>query len=141
VTQPHVAQERKPRADLCIQVARNAGFATLQLQPREELERGVDRQAGEPSDGTPAEHHVQRDRVEALPCAFRARTGLAVEPLVPPDLFPGLFRIETHDAYPGAEARLAPAVLRVVREEPRVGLCKTAAASSTRATRREHAHL
>ena len=54
--------------------------------------------------------------------AGRTRLGLALEPVVPPDFFAGLFLVEAFDPEAGAVAVFAPAMLGVVGEQAWVEL-------------------
>ena len=61
------------------------------------------------------------------------RLGIVLVPLVPPDLLAALFRVEAAELQARAEARLAPAVLRIEREQARIELREAATAHRTRA--------
>src|SRR5690606_29163284 len=62
---------------------------------------------------------------------------LVLVPFVPPDLFAGLRLVETAHRKPGAVTTLAPAVLRVEREQARVEIGKAARTGGTCAARAE----
>ena len=126
--------------DLCRQVARDLALAPREVEAVEESARVIDRQRGQRSDRSPAEPHAERLGVESLSVAARTGRGFAFEPFVPPDFLAGLLLVEALDRHARAEAVDAPAVLRVVREQARIGLGEASAARRTGAARREYAH-
>src|SRR5690606_38158406 len=138
VSQPHAVQEPQPRAHLRKQIARDLLLSGIELEPGEEGGRAIDGLSRERGYGAPPEAHVERDRVQALPLAVGALGWLAVIPLVPPDLVPCLFFVEAGHLESGAVAALAPAVLRIEREEPRIELREAAAARRTGSLRGKH---
>ena len=77
-------------------------------------------------------------RIQSIPVARSAGNRLPFVPVVPPDLLAALLLVEAGHREPGAVAARAPAVPRVVGEEPRVELGKARAARGARALHREH---
>ena len=138
IGEPHFAQEREAASQLGGDVPGDLRFPSLQAQIAEKRLHGRYRQAGEIGDGVPAEPDRKRGRVEPVAVARRAQDAFPCVPLVPPDLLAALLFIKAGELRAGAVAALAPAVLRVVGEEPGIELGEARAARGAGALRREY---
>ncbi len=144
IRQSHVLQEGQARLQLRQNVARNLGASTFQAHVMEEaLDRGH-RQGGEVGDGAVLEADVQRRRIQPLALA-RGASLIHLEPFQPgvedmvlgPGPLAFLIPADVAELQSGPEAGLAPPVLGVEGEQPRVELGEAGAAGRAGALGRE----
>src|SRR5690606_20566071 len=117
-------------------VSGDLALALAELQRREAFTRFSHGQRSELADARARETHGARFRTQALAFAILASLGLCFV-LGPPRLLACLLLVEPLQAHARAVAALAPAVARVVREEPRVERLEAAPAARARALGRE----
>ncbi len=116
---------------------RDLAFPAREGEPAEDLPQPAHRQAAQLGDGAVLPAHGERLRVE--PGAAARRAGLVhLQPFDPgvehvvlrAGARPFFAPVDVLQLQPGAVARRAPPVLRVVREEPRIRLGEAAAAGA-----------
>src|ERR1051325_7117207 len=88
----------------------------------------------------PLKLHGQRFRAQPLSLAGGTRALVSLEPLVPPNLFAGVFFAEPVELQPRAVTLRTPTVLRIERKQARIKLLETAVALRARPARGEQ-HL
>src|SRR5690606_458253 len=137
IAEPDVLEKRQASVDLAQDISRDVALAAFELQCAKELARLDDRTARELRNRLPFEAHVPRHRIQALPLACAANLRFLFIPFVPPDLLAALLLVEAADAKTRTEAVLAPAVLRVEREQTRIEIREAARAGRTCPASRE----
>ena len=131
IAQAHVVEKFEPGLELGDDVTRDGRLATVQIQLCEESPCFADREPSQVGDRLLAKAHGERLRIEPLTVTRRADPLVVSVPLVPPDFLAGLVGVEAAELQARAEARGAPAMLGVEREQARVEFRKAAAAHGT----------
>ena len=78
VVEPHVDEELEPLGNLLENAARDLRPGSAELDAREEIVRGADRQRSEGGEGLPADEDVARGPVEPGPTAGSAGAGTQI---------------------------------------------------------------
>ncbi len=126
ITETHIAQKSGACGKLRQQVARDVALAADQLELLQVGGELSHRQVGQRGDRSFAEPDVQRDAVQALAGAVRTDDGLAVlrqravclclAHVLPSGLLAASRGVELLQLQTGAEAALAPTMLRIEGE-------------------------
>src|SRR5882672_1498421 len=134
ISEPDLIEKTEPALKLRQHVARYLQLATLEIELLEVADRLAHRQRRELADVPVVKSYRQRFGLQALPAARRARLRVGFG-LGPPRLLAGLFCIEARELDARAVAARAPAVARIVGEQPRVERLEAAAAARARTLR------